>query len=129
MLRIGVLVFVAAALAAPNTATAVGDEALLKCSAIEDSAKRLVCFDLLAAGAQSAADREAESAVGADEVDPVSAGAWQVSVESSKIDDTTSVFIHVPASEADTLDSLRREHHSLRHPVRERVHVRHPGLR
>jgi len=58
------------AIALALTASAYGAEpsALLKCSAIEDSVKRLACFDSLVKTDQKNADQTSEKKLQADEV-------------------------------------------------------------
>src|SRR5690625_7321860 len=64
---------------------------VLKCSSIDDSIKRLECFDGLASELQTKANEEAKKELAA--TDKNKDSPWDVRIEKSKMDDSTSVFL------------------------------------
>lgn len=75
---IALLVFTGPAFAEPSV------DAFRACGKIEDSVKRLECFDRLTAAAAPVAEPI---------IPPENKGNWQVQSDVSKIDDTTNVFL------------------------------------
>lgn len=86
------LVFGACWLAAVNAAPSD----LVKCSSIDDSVKRLSCYDDLALGEHKEAVAKAVDTLNPK---PDEVGKWQVHIDKSKIDDSTSVVASLEASQ------------------------------
>jgi|GEM_PF-671479 len=75
-------VFSVSSLANPNY--------FLMCSAVEDSVKRLACYDDLATAEQKQVDAKAASLLGTNNK---KANNWDLSIEQSKIDDSQTVYL------------------------------------
>lgn len=71
-------------------------DGILKCSADDDSVSRLACFDAIAAGLKSEADKAAEASLPQADGD---VGRWRVKVETSRIDDSTNVLLTIVSNE------------------------------
>src|SRR5690625_3233096 len=72
---------------------------VLKCSSINDSVKRLECFDGLASELQTKANEEAKKELAA--TDKNKDSPWTEHIETSKVDDSVAVILYTPS-----LDSI-----------------------
>lgn len=84
---------IASTLAMPIGAQSTED--FLKCSAIEDSVKRLDCFDSLTSKEQAKKNKEAEEKLGS----PQPIDSWDIRIEQSPVDDSKTVILRSAAKD------------------------------